>query len=91
MTAPTTVDPWAGAACREPGIDANMFFPERGANGQIAAARAVCRRCPLQQQCGEYVMALEDQRGYRGLRFGVWAGMSPKQRTTLARKQRGAR
>lgn len=78
-------DPWIGAACREPGVNAAWFFPPRGSDRGERAKR-VCRRCPLQQQCGEYVMELESRPGNRGAgRFGIWAAMTPPERTRLAR------
>lgn len=87
MTVTAVDDLWAGAACREPGIDPEMFFPERGAHPSLVEqARAVCDRCPIRQRCGEYAMELESRPGYRSMRFGVWGGLSPKQRAKLARR-----
>jgi WhiB family redox-sensing transcriptional regulator len=57
------------AACR--GEDPAVFFPPRNGSAQVAAARGVCRSCPVKEPCLEY-----------GLRapVGVWGGLSVKER-----------
>jgi WhiB family redox-sensing transcriptional regulator len=52
-------------------IDPEMFFPEKG--GSTAEAKAVCARCDVRQQCLDY--ALDN-----GERFGIWGGLSERQR-----------
>lgn len=43
-------------------------------------AKAVCRRCPVQQRCLDTAMA-------RGERHGIWGGMNPEERQRLKRRQ----
>jgi WhiB family transcriptional regulator, redox-sensing transcriptional regulator len=67
------------AACREPGVDPELFFPvsESGAAvRQVAAARAVCGRCPVRRQCRD--RALE-----AGEPAGIWGGTTPEERRLL--------
>ena len=75
------------AACR--GVDPELFFPEtppivrraqwwRGAS-QVAAAKAVCRRCPVREQC--LAEALER------LPHGIAGGLTEQERRR-ARAQR---
>jgi WhiB family redox-sensing transcriptional regulator len=63
--------------CRE--ADADIFFPERGASTR--KAKAVCRRCPVQEECLEYAVN-------NGEKFGIWGGLSERERRAI-RKKRG--
>lgn len=62
------------AACR--GMSVDLFYPHRGDNATGDAAKAVCDGCPVARFCAHY-----------GLRehWGVWGGMSEKQRRRLRR------
>jgi WhiB family redox-sensing transcriptional regulator len=56
----------------------NIFFPEDEANPEkrtamTKAAKAICRECPLIQECRTY--ALETSQKY-----GIWGGTSPHER-----------
>ena len=68
------------AACRDE--DPELFFPI-GNTGpallQIEEARAVCRRCEVQEECLQW--ALET-----GQDAGVWGGMSEDERRALKRR-----
>lgn len=64
----------ASAACA--GVDPDLFFPERGES--TAAAKAVCRICPVRLVCLEHALA-------EGERQGVWGGMSERERRRLRR------
>jgi WhiB family transcriptional regulator, redox-sensing transcriptional regulator len=70
------------AVCREE--DPELFFPI-GNNGpallQIEEAKAVCRRCPVIEQC--LAWALET-----GEDTEVWGGMSEDERRKMKRRQR---
>ena len=74
-----------GAACGDE--DPELFFPI-GNTGpallQIEDAKAVCRRCPVIDQCLQY--ALES-----GQDAGVWGGMSEDERRALKRRAARAR
>ena len=70
------------AQCRFENIDPELFFPigETGpALTQIKAAKAVCRRCPVIEECLRW--ALET-----GQDDGVWGGMSETERRKLKRR-----
>jgi WhiB family redox-sensing transcriptional regulator len=68
------------AACRDE--DPDLFFPI-GDSGpallQIDEAKAVCRRCPVTEQCWRW--ALES-----GQDFGVWGGLSEAERRAMQRR-----
>lgn len=69
------------AACR--GVDPELFFPEPSdeprVRQQVAAAKAVCRSCPVREQC------LTD--AFERLPHGVAGGMTEHERRR-ARAQR---
>lgn len=73
------------AACREE--DPELFFPI-GNTGpallQIEEAKAVCRRCPVREECLQW--ALET-----GQDAGVWGGLSEDERRALKRRNARAR
>lgn len=52
-------------------------------NRGIAEMRKICRRCPIQQECGQYVLAAESPAGSWG---GVWGGMTSGERIREARR-----
>ncbi|MBT3155155.1 WhiB family transcriptional regulator [Streptomyces sp. CHD11] len=75
------MDSWrSGAACRT--ADPELFFPI-GTSGpalmQTEQAKAVCRGCPVREQCLDW--ALET-----GQSIGVWGGTSETERRTLRRR-----
>lgn len=70
--------PWAAfAVCRD--RDPDSFFPAT-AQGERDAMR-VCNGCPVQIDCLEFAMEAR-------IRFGVWGGMTEKQRQLLRRQSR---
>jgi len=78
---PLSSAPWPGewhrsGRCRT--LPTDVFFPTRGED--LEPARAICRACPVQDNCAEYAI------GVTGL-LGVWGGMSEKDR----RQARNAR
>lgn len=60
------------AACR--GMDMAIFFPE---NAHYADALAVCATCPVTRECLESVLPIENDL------YGVFGGMTPKQREAV--------
>lgn len=72
------------AACR--GEDPELFFPV-GSPGpvleQIAAAKALCAKCPVRAACLRF--ALETGQGY-----GIWGGLTEDERRNLRRRERSA-
>ena len=57
--------------------DPEAFFPEKG--GSTRAAKAVCRSCEVAAECLEYALAHDE-------RFGIWGGMSERERRRLRRQ-----
>jgi WhiB family transcriptional regulator, redox-sensing transcriptional regulator len=62
------------AACRDE--DPAMFFPAVGASA-AEAKRFCAARCPVRFECLAYAIR-------RGERFGVWGGMSERERRALS-------
>ena len=71
------VDGWVSwAACA--GQDTNLFYPNKHLKAE--AAKAVCARCPVAQQCLEYALERNDQNG-------IWGGLSPEERKMIRRER----
>ena len=72
------------AECK--GMDPTLFFgPEHAETvkekrDREDAAKAVCNRCPVRQECLEY--ALEAREAY-----GIWGGMTELERRALLRRR----
>ncbi|MFM7306572.1 MAG: WhiB family transcriptional regulator [Actinomycetota bacterium] len=60
------------------GVDPDLFFPERGASTR--EAKEVCRGCEVRVQCLEYALA-------NGEKFGIWGGLSERERRRLRRQR----
>lgn len=57
--------------------DPELFFPNKG--GTPKNAKAVCLACPVRPECLEWALKT-------GQRYGIWGGMSDRQRLKLERK-----
>lgn len=72
------------AACREHGVDPEIFFPvgETGpALRLIREAKAVCARCPVIAECREWALRA-------GEPDGIWGGMTTTERRRARRLRR---
>jgi WhiB family redox-sensing transcriptional regulator len=68
--------PWmVFGACRD--TDPAVFFPTT--RDGVDEALAVCATCPVRSDCLDYAIEARE-------RFGVWGGMTEKQRRRLQRK-----
>ncbi|MEO6122017.1 MAG: WhiB family transcriptional regulator [Acidimicrobiales bacterium] len=67
------------AACRD--LDPDLFFPV-GSTGaaldEIASATALCRSCPVREQCLDFAMKTNQE-------SGIWGGTSEDERRGLRR------
>ena len=75
-------DPWVDdqswqerALCAQ--TDPEAFFPEKG--GSTREAKKVCLGCEVRADCLEYAL-LHDER------FGIWGGLSERERRRLRRR-----
>jgi WhiB family transcriptional regulator, redox-sensing transcriptional regulator len=62
------------ALCAQTGAD--FFFPEPGSS--VREAKRICGLCPIRSACLEYALDNDE-------RFGVWGGLSEKERLELRR------
>lgn len=76
---------WTNGNCRD--APTNLFYPDRDAStytDTADAARMYCRGaspgtvCPVLLECLFFGLVTED-------RFGIWGGMSPRERNALRR------
>jgi WhiB family redox-sensing transcriptional regulator len=58
-------------------IDPAPFLDEH----RQAEAAAICERCPVQAACLEYALEHDE-------RFGIWGGLSPRERARLRRRRK---
>ncbi len=64
------------------GVDPDLFFPERGASTR--EAKDVCRGCVVREDCLEFALR-------NGEKFGIWGGMSERERRRIRRQRALAR
>ncbi len=57
--------------------DPEAFFPEKG--GSTRDAKRICTTCEVRSKCLEYAL-LNDER------FGIWGGLSERERRRLKRR-----
>jgi WhiB family transcriptional regulator, redox-sensing transcriptional regulator len=71
----TTDDQWQERAlCAQ--TDPEAFFPEKG--GSTREAKRICMGCEVRDACLEYALAHDE-------RFGIWGGLSERERRRLKR------
>jgi len=63
------------ALCAE--TDPEAFFPEKG--GSTREAKKICTGCEVKAQCLDYALANDE-------RFGIWGGLSERERRRLRRR-----
>jgi WhiB family redox-sensing transcriptional regulator len=57
--------------------DPEAYFPEKG--GSTREAKRICVSCEVKQECLEYAL-MQDER------FGIWGGLSERERRRLKRQ-----
>lgn len=80
---------WEQAACR--GVNPDVFFPEESGvttDRIYDQGRQFCNDCPVARNCLEEAMSYEAEEWRR---FGLWGGLSPRQREALSQKRAGTR
>jgi WhiB family redox-sensing transcriptional regulator len=56
--------------------DPEAFFPEKG--GSTREAKRICAGCDVRAECLEYALTFDE-------RFGIWGGLSERERRRLKR------
>ncbi len=57
--------------------DPEAFFPEKG--GSTREAKRICASCEVRAECLEYALQNDE-------RFGIWGGLSERERRRLKRR-----
>lgn len=57
--------------------DPEAFFPEKG--GSTREAKKICTGCEVRAECLSYALANDE-------RFGIWGGLSERERRRLKRR-----
>ena len=64
------------------GVRSTLFFQDgRGDSTWARRAKELCQTCPLIEPCREYAITYDEH-------FGVWGGMSERQRRVERRRRR---
>ena len=72
---PPVADQWQDRAlCAQ--TDPEAFFPEKG--GSTREAKKICLGCEVRHECLEYALEHDE-------RFGIWGGLSERERRRLKR------
>src|SRR5271165_2328567 len=72
---PPNTDQWQDRAlCAQ--TDPEAFFPEKG--GSTREAKKICLGCEVRAECLDYALAHDE-------RFGIWGGLSERERRRLKR------
>jgi WhiB family redox-sensing transcriptional regulator len=58
--------------------DPEAFYPEKG--GSTREAKRVCLGCPVRNDCLQWALDRQE-------RFGIWGGLSERERRQVARNQ----
>ena len=77
-------------SCR--GVDSSVFFHPDGERGRARSnreqrAKAICRRCPVMEQCRAHALEVAEP-------YGIWGGLSESERDIILRptsRNRGRR
>lgn len=77
----------ADAACRDQGL-LDLFFPDPGAsivtkNEANRAAKQVCARCPVEDDCLDFALR-------QRIKEGTWGGLSETERKAMTRVRRAS-
>lgn len=59
--------------------DPEAFYPDKGNSSKDA--KTICGLCPVQPDCLDYALSRDE-------RFGVWGGLSERERRSLKRQRR---
>lgn len=65
------------AACR--GLDPEIFYPI--SDDEAGEAKAICAACPVRQPCLENALVEREK-------YGVWGGLTERERRRLLRQRR---
>jgi WhiB family redox-sensing transcriptional regulator len=68
------------AACS--GADPDLWHPGVGGVDAAGYARTVCAGCPVIDACLDYAIDNHET-------LGIWGGLAPRERRTVARQRRG--
>lgn len=66
----------ARALCAQ--TDPDAFFPEKG--GSTRQAKRICQSCEVKGECLEYALDHDE-------RYGIWGGLSERERRKLKKRQ----
>ena len=60
-------------------MDTEMFFPGRGEKKKTEQAKAICKVCPVGQECLTFTLGYEQSHE----RYGIYGGLTQEERNQL--------
>jgi hypothetical protein len=66
--------------CRQPDLDPDTFFPPGSGEMAARAAKKICFHCPVVSRCRDWALTHDE--------FGVWGGMTERERKRLRHQAR---
>jgi WhiB family redox-sensing transcriptional regulator len=70
-------------AVHEDGVDPDLWFPPPAKSGlyakTVAAAKAICDRCEVKQECLEFCLKLSHWDDF----YGIFGGLTPTEREKI--------
>ena len=63
------------------GCDPEVFHPLADSDEAADAAKAICRVCPVREPCLEHAITAREK-------YGVWGGLTERERRRLVRQRR---
>ena len=66
------------------GAPTALFFPNEGDEQIIDTAKRLCATCPIIDQCADHALTHREP-------YGVWGGLSEKDRRRILRQRRQSR
>lgn len=70
----TTSDPWDGAVCRDPQVNADLWHGSTTADAREAVKG--CLRCPIRRTCLRHALVVKEH-------YGTWGGLAERPRRAL--------
>lgn len=80
---PTYRDWMDDAACAKDGRD--LWYADDSETRRLGEAKRICRACPVQTKCLEHALAIEAADERTNLRYGIYGGLTPKERAELTK------
>ena len=63
------------------GVDPEVFYPDEEDEAGAEIAKQICAACPVREVCLEHAIAVREK-------WGVWGGLTARERRRIIRRRR---